>query len=84
MFNFSFSIVVFKFFTTLQVFNFSQPFKCLIFHFLLFFSLPECSVLGGILLVGSLYCVLWGKRKEEELKRLSIQGALKAEVEQHI
>ncbi|XP_058186295.1 WAT1-related protein At5g64700-like isoform X1 [Rhododendron vialii] len=42
------------------------------------------SVLGGILLVGSLYCVLWGKRKEEELKRLSIQGALKAEVEQHI
>ncbi|KAG5529188.1 hypothetical protein RHGRI_029767 [Rhododendron griersonianum] len=42
------------------------------------------SVLGGILLVGSLYGVLWGKRKEEELKRLSIQGALKAEVEQHI
>jgi hypothetical protein len=26
-----------------------------------------CSILGGILLVGGLYCVLWGNSKECEL-----------------
>lgn len=26
-----------------------------------------CSILGGILLVGGLYCVLWGKSKEQEV-----------------
>jgi hypothetical protein len=33
----------------------------------LFFFLFPCigSILGGILLVGGLYCVLWGKNKEE-------------------
>ncbi|KAH7859488.1 hypothetical protein Vadar_001769 [Vaccinium darrowii] len=43
------------------------------------------SVMGGILLVGSLYCVLWGKSKEdgEMLKKLNNQDRSKAETEQH-
>ncbi|KAH7861676.1 hypothetical protein Vadar_029213 [Vaccinium darrowii] len=63
-----------------------NPFCLVITTFFSTFLLGEVislgSVLGGILMVGSLYCVLWGKSKEEELKRLTIQGSLKAEVEQ--
>ncbi|THG00835.1 hypothetical protein TEA_017495 [Camellia sinensis var. sinensis] len=40
------------------------------------------SVLGGTLLVGSLYCVLWGKSKEEKANSLNNQEILKVEVEQ--
>lgn len=29
-------------------------------------SLLLCSICGGMLLVGGLYCVLWGKKKEVE------------------
>ena len=31
-----------------------------------------CSILGGILLVGGLYSVLWGKSKEKENNIISV------------
>lgn len=37
-----------------------------------------CSVLGGLMLVGGLYSVLWGKRKEE---KMNDENSLKAEAE---
>ncbi|XAR73223.1 hypothetical protein NMG60_11007126 [Bertholletia excelsa] len=39
-------------------------------------------IVGGILLVGSLYSVLWAKSKEEQMTELNNQGCLKAEDEQ--
>jgi len=44
----------------------------------LFFS----SILGGILLVGGLYCVLWGKTKEEETRVAMASGYLEQGREQ--
>ena len=37
-----------------------------------------CSVLGGLMLVGGLYSVLWGKRKEE---KMNDENSLKAEAD---
>ncbi|KAG5575226.1 hypothetical protein H5410_055360 [Solanum commersonii] len=37
------------------------------------------SILGGILLVGGLYCVLWGKSKEQNMKTSNIEDIEKAE-----
>lgn len=39
------------------------------FSFLCIFALGFCSVLGGLLSVGSLYSVLWAKKREEEQKK---------------
>ncbi|KAG2615851.1 WAT1-related protein At5g64700-like [Panicum virgatum] len=40
------------------------------------------SILGGILLVGGLYCVLWGKTKEEETRVAMASGHLEQGREQ--
>ena len=46
--------------------------KIVILFFLLpFYFFPEGSILGGILLIGGLYSVLWGKSKESEFASCS-------------
>ena len=60
--------------------------KIVILFFLLpFYFFPEGRILGGILLIGGLYSVLWGKSKESEFASCSdmntIDGA--QDVQEH-
>ena len=40
-----------------------------------------CSILGGILLVGGLYSVLWGKSKEQKMEKTSSIAQAEKETE---
>ena len=42
-----------------------------------------CSGLGGILLVGGLYFVLWGKSKEQKISEGLKEGGKECSMQQH-